>query len=61
MTTKFRNQMLRKEAKALASNFLSRGMSMQDLSDYGDFLKQESSYQVEHNTIEGLSNGVIVD
>lgn len=58
--TEIRNEKLQKEAKQLAASFLSRGMSMQDLKDYGEFIIKESDYQVTNNTIGGLSNGRIV-
>jgi hypothetical protein len=47
-------------AKETAREFLSKGLTMNDLTLYGEILKKEAQYQVENNTIGGLSNGKIV-
>lgn len=59
-STEIRDEILKKEAKVLAGTFLSRGMSMRDLKDYSEIIKNEADYQVKNNTIGGLSNGRIV-
>lgn len=51
---------MKEEAKQLAKNFLSRGRSMRDLGRFSEILKEEAEYQVNNNTIGGLSNGRIV-
>ncbi|OGG65151.1 hypothetical protein A2Z56_02570 [Candidatus Kaiserbacteria bacterium RIFCSPHIGHO2_12_45_16] len=53
-------QKLKAEAKEVVKDFLSKGRTLNNVTRFTEVLKEEVAYQLEHNTIVGLSNGKVV-